>query len=261
MSINHFKDEINQVVSRCQGRVGLIIESENCRIEINNHTNFPSASLIKIPILIECFRQSERGILDHQEHISVDSVNRVGGSGVLQALSSDLHLRVADLMTLMITVSDNIATNLLIKRLGMPAINECMKDLNLQSTELNRKMMDFEAVQNGVDNWTSANDMITCLKAINTNSFLSMENAKQALSIMEKQQFMNKLPSLMDTERLLIANKTGELMGVEHDCAIIKYGNQTIYASVLIDQLNNPVDGRQTLAEIGQLVSKFLLSE
>ncbi|MFE8698506.1 serine hydrolase [Cytobacillus sp. FJAT-53684] len=260
MNFETLKEEVYRIASRCKGRVGLVIETENNRIEINSRAKFSSASLIKVPILIECFRQSEEGTLDLQQYIPIAESNRVKGAGVLQALSSDLQLKVIDVMTLMIIISDNLATNLLIDLLGMEKINQGMRDQNLHDTELSRKMMDFAALKNGLDNYTTAYDMLTCLKELDQNKMLSNRSASMAKEIMENQQFSNKLSDQIDLDIFKVANKTGELPGIEHDCAIIEYGKRRVYAAVLIDQLTVPKDGRQTLSSIGQLISQYLIS-
>ncbi|MEH7389532.1 serine hydrolase [Bacillus sp. JJ1474] len=260
MSHENLKKQVSELVAHCKGRVGLVIETCEGRIEINHNDKFSAASLIKIPILIEGFRQCEDGLLDLHEYLPAFPSKRVGGAGVIQALSADLKLKVIDLMALMIIVSDNSATNLVIDRLGMNEINQCIKALNLQSTELNRKMMDFEAIKIGMDNYTTPNDMVTCLKVIDQHRFLSKENSEKAFGILEKQQFKNKLSESIDLEAMQVANKTGELPGVEHDCAIIKYGGKTIYAAVLIDQLSKQAEGRQTLVQIGKVLSNFMKS-
>ncbi|WP_102272703.1 serine hydrolase [Cytobacillus massiliigabonensis] len=260
INFDELKDNVYTEASKCRGRVGLIIEAEDKRIEINSEGKFSSASLIKVPILIECFRQAERGTLNLQQSIQIASVEKVGGAGVLQALSKDLELKVMDAMTLMIIVSDNLATNLLIDLIGMDQINQGMRELNLQHTELNRKMMDFTALTNGIDNYTTASDMLTCLKEIGQNRILSKESASKVKEIMENQQFQNKLSDQIDLDAFKVANKTGELFGIEHDCAIIEYEKKSVYAAVLIDQLRAPKDGRQTLSSIGQLISQYLIS-
>ncbi|KAB2329933.1 serine hydrolase [Cytobacillus depressus] len=261
MKFLSLKAKVEEVAAKCQGRVGLVVETSEGRLEIRHHEKFSSASLIKIPILIEGLRQYDHGLLHLQEYVPASPSSRVGGAGVIQTLSDDLQLKVVDLMALMIIVSDNTATNLLIDRLGKDKINQCIQALYLQSTELNRKMMDFVAIRNGRNNYTSPEDMITCLKVIdNQPQFLSGASSVKALTILENQQFKNKLSYLMDLDHIRVANKTGELPGVEHDCAIIKYGGKTIYAAVLIDQLSKQEDGHKTLAQIGKLVSQYIMT-
>ncbi|MFP3471159.1 serine hydrolase, partial [Micrococcus sp. SIMBA_144] len=81
------------------------------------------------------------------------------------------------------------------------------------------------------------------------------------LNILHHQQFKDKLPSLMDQEMVFVANKTGELPGVEHDCGILKYGNQHAYIAVLIDELEDNESGKGTIAKIGKFIHDFLIRD
>ncbi|MCM3594862.1 class A beta-lactamase-related serine hydrolase [Metabacillus idriensis] len=251
--------KLQEVMERCPGRIGLALDLDGRIIERNSNGIFSSASLIKLPILLTAFQQKERGILSFDEKVKMCDIEKTGGAGVLQSFSDDAVLTVSDLLSLMIIVSDNAATNYMIHKAGRPAINACMKDLNLTSTELNRDMMDLEAIKNGLNNWTTADDMLKCLKAIGEYGFLPEVSRKQIEDILQKQQFTDKLPFHMDKEKVYAGNKTGELPGIEHDCAIIRFGDRTAYAAVLIDQLQNKEAGRRTISEIGKFIYDELL--
>ena len=258
MNIENLQKKVSEIAEQCVGRIGLVIEMNGHRIKINHTDVFSAASLIKIPILIEGFRQHENRGLDLYEYLPVLLCDKVGGAGVLQALSDELRMKIIDLMALMITVSDNTATNILIDRLGIHDINQCIKALHLQATKLNRKMMDFEALTEGIDNFTTPMDMVACLKAIDQEGFLTRKSSEQAFAILEKQQFKNKLGNGMDLSAIQFASKTGELPGVEHDCAIIKYGGRTLYTAVLIDRLPDQEAGRKIFTQIGKVLSQFI---
>jgi len=96
----------------------------------------------------------------------------VGGAGVLRALPRLTHIKVEELLTLMIIVSDNTATNELISLVEFEKINECGKDLGLKKTVLNRYMMDEIAVEKGTDNYTCASDVVKCLREIYEGNLL-----------------------------------------------------------------------------------------
>ena len=241
------------------GRVGVAIEIEGKCFYYQSEEVFPSASVIKIPILIECLRQSELGYLDLNDMVPIP--DKVGGSGVLQALSPDLKLTIRDLMTLMIIVSDNTATNVLIDLLGMESINKAMKEMGLRDTVLNRKMMDLEAKKRGLDNFTSPRDMITCLKIMNEGSYLSPESREMALSIMNHQQFQDKLLGMIEADQIFAAGKTGSLPGVENDCAVFKVKGKTAYVAILMDKLEDTFAGREMISRIGRHVYNYLLAE
>jgi beta-lactamase class A len=253
--------KIRKVMDLCDGRVSVAIDLPSQFIQINGESSYSAASLIKIPILLEGFRQSEEGKISLNEKVPVPKAGRVGGAGVLAALSENLSLTIEDLLTLMIIVSDNTASNLLIDQLGSNAIQELCSNLKLKHTRLHRKLMDFKAMENGLNNYTSALDIISCLKVMDISPEFSRASREKMLHILHQQQFDTKLPSRMDREAVYVANKTGELPGVEHDCAILKLGNKTAYIAVLIDELEENKSGKDTIAQIGKLIFDFLISD
>jgi Beta-lactamase enzyme family len=122
--------------------------------------------LIKLPILAAFWETVEAGRLDPRERVTVSAeALRVEGTGVLKALAPGLQPTWSDLATLMITVSDNVATNLIIDRLGMGPIQSWIDKAGLGETRIERRMMDREAMSAGRGNWTSAADMEAMLIA------------------------------------------------------------------------------------------------
>ncbi|KON85728.1 hypothetical protein AF332_02035 [Sporosarcina globispora] len=258
MNFNTLKAEILDLASCCEGRAGVYVHTEDGVIAANADDVFSSASLIKVPILLAGLSQADKGLLHLEEEVEVKDAARVGGAGVLQAMSKDLKFKVIDLMTLMIIVSDNTATNLIIELLGKEKINQLIKGFGFQYTELNRVMMDFKALKNGIDNTTTARDMAIGLKALAEHSLLSGKYTERALHILEKQQYKNKLANTMDTEKVKVASKTGELPGIEHDCAIFTRNEKTVYAAVLVDQLYNQSAGKEVLSSIGRRIYQYI---
>ncbi|MCA1058814.1 class A beta-lactamase-related serine hydrolase [Rossellomorea aquimaris] len=255
------EQKIRDVVRLSDGRVSIAIELPSHCIQIGGDRPYSAASLIKIPILLEGFRQSEEGKISLNEQITIPKESRVGGAGVLAALSEEVSLTMEDLFTLMIIVSDNTATNVLVDRLTPEAIQSFCHSLNLKQTKLLRKMLDFDAIKQGFNNYTSALDILSCLKLMDRSPIYSQNSREKMLRILHHQQFTNKLPAKMDRESVFVANKTGELPGVEHDCAIMKIGNKTAYIAVLIDGLGKNSSGKDTIAHIGKLIFDFIISE
>lgn len=249
---------IKKEAANCPGRISVCVESDIWKFEHNGSFVYSSASLIKVPILIEALRQHEQGLISLEYGISLEDDAKAGGSGVIQALENS-NWKVRDLLTLMIIVSDNIATNLLIDLLGMKAINQCMTMMGLKETKLQRKMMDFGAIEQGLDNKTCAIDMVRCLKVFTQDSFLSKESVQVAKDIMQFQQFKDKIPAFIDHEKAYVGSKTGGLPGVEHDCAIISYEGKTAYAAILVDQIPEGKSAAPTLQNIGKAVFEELI--
>ncbi|MDQ0270517.1 beta-lactamase class A [Cytobacillus purgationiresistens] len=258
MSFNQLEIEVAELISNCSGRASIYLQTPEGIIDIKGQEIYSSASLIKIPILIEGYRQYEKNIVDLQEIVPIPLEKVTTGAGIIQALSPDRMMKMIDLMTMMIIVSDNTATNLLINRLGIDNINKCMGSIGLKSTKLQREMMDFIALNNNIDNKTTASDMVLALKAMKEESFLSAASSQQALSILAYQQFL-KLAEGMDLEQVNVASKTGELPGVQHDCAVISHGDRIVYVAVLIDGLEDQEMGRHTIVEIGRSLNKYVM--
>lgn len=243
-------ESIGEQIRLCPGRISLRVEIGDWSFEHEGERVYSSASLIKVPILIEALRQYEKGVIRFHDSVELSKGQRVGGSGVIQALEQS-YWTIKDLMTLMITVSDNTATNVLVDLLGMDSVNKSLELLGLKNTKLQRKMMDFYAQQQGRDNYTCAKDMIRCLKVIDESGFLSKESCHEAKLILQHQQF-HKILGLLDRGQVYMGSKSGSLPGVEHDCAIISYQGKTAYVVILIDQLSDGKKGTLTMQEIGK---------
>ncbi|SFA87615.1 MULTISPECIES: serine hydrolase [unclassified Bacillus (in: firmicutes)] len=257
--MNQLQVELLEIVNNCPGRASLSIDICGTSWELGGREVYKSASLIKVIILIEALRQVEQGIYSLNDKFVITNDSKVGGAGVIQALSDSIEFTYSDLLTLMIIISDNTATNQVIELLGFDSINRCCKDLGLVDTALNRKMMDFGAAQQGRENVTTSGDMVSCLKKVNEESFLSEVGRAEFLRIMSLQQFQNKLPARIDLEKVKVANKTGELPGVSHDCALIEFDGKIAYVAVLIDELVVTDDGRTALNLIGEKVATYLV--
>lgn len=255
------KEKIHEELNGFHGRIGLSIEIEDSKpIHLNSQAVFQSASLIKIPILLSVLFANNKGEVDIGKKFTLTNENKVGGSGVLQALSNGLTLSVKDLLTLMIIVSDNTATNLLIDLLSIEEINATFQEMGLKQTKLNRKMMDFAAINQGKDNLTTPQEIIQCLKIVNEfTEHFGIDGLNIAKDMLKHQQYRDKLPALVDKDEIMVFNKTGELSNIEHDCAIFDCQGRIGYSAVLMDRLDDQVTAKQTIRKIGKHISDFFI--
>ena len=117
--------QITTIAENLIGTLGLAWKNLSSGEEFYHNADevFPAASIIKLHILVEVLRQAEQGMLSLTEEITITNPDKVGGAGVIQALHTGLSLPVCDLAALMIIVSDNTASNLLIKLAGIDKIN------------------------------------------------------------------------------------------------------------------------------------------
>ncbi|MFP4498504.1 MAG: serine hydrolase [Vulcanimicrobiota bacterium] len=182
---------------------------------------FPAASIVKICILLEYERQITRGLIYRNKKIILQEKDIVGGAGILLEMHRGMELTLEDLMRLTIVISDNTASNVMLDQLGMDNINKFMESLGLKDTVIGRKFM-IDPNAKFSKNFTSIRDMILLLKMLYKGEVLNEAGTKDALEIMSRQQYREKIPLLLPN-KLKIAHKTGEITGVRHDCAIVFY--------------------------------------
>jgi beta-lactamase class A len=216
----------------------------------NEHLRLPSASLIKLPILAAFWETFEAGRLDPMDRVNVSAETlRVEGTGVLKALAPGLHPTWSDLATLMITVSDNVATNLIIDRLGMEEIQGWIDKAGLAETRIERRMMDRAAMDAGRGNWTSAADMEATLLAIAAGTCVSRGASREMRRVLEAQQIQDRLARRL-ADGVRVANKTGNFTDVIHDAGIVTWPGGTLVIAVLTQGVRPPWQTMDCVAEI-----------
>ena len=179
---------------------------------------FVAASVIKLPIMIEAFRQFEAGLLDPNETYALRPEHKLPPCGVLTFLHDGLQVTLMDLVTLMIIVSDNTATNMVIDRVGMENVNRTLRELGATDTVLRRRLFDREASARGVQNSVTARDIGRLLEGLYAGRVVSPAASRRMLDILLAQQLNGKLPFYLSCD---VAHKTGEDDGITHDAGII----------------------------------------
>lgn len=178
-----------------------------------------AASVIKLPILVEAFRQAKEGRVRMDEEFSIRPEQKMPSCGALTYLHDGLRVTLRDLCVLMIIVSDNTATNILIDRLGMDAVNETVRRLGLGQTTLRRKLFDAEASARGVENTIAAAEMGRLLEKLYRGQCVSPVADREMLDILRDQRLNGKMPFFLHGTP--IAHKTGEDSGITHDVGIV----------------------------------------
>ncbi len=222
--------KLSEKIRSVSAEVGLAIRGVDIdlRVDIGSQTSFRSASIIKVPLLAALFWQSERGLLNWQETLTLRDEHRTPGSGILRHLHSGLELTLYDLAVLMIVLSDNTATNMLIDRTGVESVQEFLQRLGFHHTTLQRKMYDFAAAEQGRENLCSASEIADLLqwmaqgeiRATDGTTLVSKAGCEQMLRIMQEQFYRDQIPYLLPHEAK-VANKTGEISGHHHDSAVV----------------------------------------
>lgn len=203
-------------------------------VGVDEDLALPSASLIKVLVLAALLRQADRGFLSLDEALSVRPEDLVEDSEALEREVLPARMPVRRLAEDMITLSDNAATNLLIRRIGMERVNDLARDLGLRSTCLRREMMDLEARARGEEDLTSASDMVVLLGEIWRGSFLSAGSRALALELLLGQRIESRVPVALPPDARY-AHKTGELERVENDAGLVLLPGRTFALAVLVE--------------------------
>jgi len=209
----------------------------------------PTASSIKIAILAELYRQAQQGKIKLDDLYTLQSSDLVSGSGIAGALTPGVtRLTIRDVAALMISVSDNSATNIIIDRVGMENVNALLDSLGLTHTRLRRKMMDVKAAAEGRENIATPREMVQLLENLYRGKVLNKQMTDDffaLLSVHKESYIPRELP-----EDLRIANKPGELEGVRNDSGIVFTGNRPFAISVMTTYLRREKDGGDAIVRI-----------
>jgi beta-lactamase class A len=209
-----------------------------------------TASTIKLPILIECFSEAAEGKLDFGEMISLPEDEKVQGSGILQDLSTGDRFPVRDLMMLMIVLSDNTATNLVLNRISGNAVNARMVKLGLVQTRVMRKILGKGAAAGITEEgarpenkkWglgrSSPREMVSLLERIYRGELVSKSASAEMLAMLKKQRDHDGLAR--DVKDVTVANKSGALDALRSDVGIVYSKRGPIAIAITVDGMPEP---------------------
>ena len=219
------KDKIINKLKNISGDVSFYYKNlvSNEVIKYNEDKSMLAASVIKLTVLVECFNQIKKGIIRKDEIFITKEKDKVPSCGALNYMGENLKVTLQDLYVLMIILSDNYATNMLIDKLGIENINKTIKDLELKNTVLNRKMFDSEKAQLGLENYISAKDIAYLLEKMYNKELIDKESSEEMISILKNQRLNGKIPFFLQSikPKIEIAHKTGEDTNITHDVSII----------------------------------------
>jgi len=242
---------INGVDRNLEGVLGVAILDLTTGQKYFLHADevLPTASSIKIAILAELYRQAQQGKIKLGDLYTLQSSDLAGGSGIAGALTPGVtRLTIRDVAALMISVSDNSATNIIIDRIGIENVNALLDSLSLTQTRLRRKMMDVKAAGEGRENIATPREMVTLLESLYRGRVLNKpmtEDFFTLLSVHKESYIPRELP-----EDLRIANKPGELEGVRNDSGIVFTGSRPFAISVMTTYLRREKDGGDAIVRI-----------
>jgi beta-lactamase class A len=247
------EDTIKDVDRRLDGYIGVAILDLTSGETIFYHADdvFPTASSIKVAVLAELYRQAEKGTLKLQDTYTVRAEDDVPDSRIFNGLTPGLtKLTLRDVAQMVVAVSDNAATNVLIDRVGMPNVNSFLQTLSLTKTKLQRKMMDIQAAKEGRENLATPREFMMLMEAIYRGRVLNKQSTDDLLKLLTTQKgspFQRALG-----EDVKIADKDGELDAVRCDVGVIYATNRPFVLSVMTTYLKDNHEGEEAIEEITQ---------
>jgi beta-lactamase class A len=268
MALQELQAQIEAAIVAADAHMGIAMHhlERGEEIAINADESFPMASVLKIPVLVEALRQVDAGKFTLDDRWALTVAEKNLGSGVLTFFDDGLLPTVRDLLTLMIIISDNTATDMVINRLGIGSITQTMRDLGLKDIHLPLTIRQiFESILPSADpmldpyemalshasftppanaagyskgaenNVSTPRDMTSLLEKIYKGRAASREGSDEMLRILLKQTLNDRLPRFLPPGTR-VAHKTGTLSGFRNDAGIIYVGDQdhvavTIFSS------------------------------
>jgi beta-lactamase class A len=243
-----FEKRLQTIVSTVDGAAGydiLDLTSGEHFTHLERET-FPTASTIKLAIVYELFKQLGENRIRLDETMVLDRSKAVGGSGVLVHMGTP-SLSILDYATLMVMLSDNTATNVLMDRLGMDAIGTRLRGLGLTDTKLRRHMMDTAAARRGDENVSTPAELVALLQAIQ-----KIDPAIELLKKPKESRLRSGLPP-----GIAVADKPGELEGVRVDAGIVYAKNRPYVFAAMMAFLKSEVEGERAMEELSRVAYDY----
>jgi beta-lactamase class A len=246
VSLDDAKNSILARIEKSGAEVGLAFRTLDGKDEWypRGEESFHAASTMKVPVLIEVFHQVKDGKLKLSDSIVVRNEFRSIVDGSRYKLDagddSDAELykaegktrKVGELAELMITVSSNLATNLLIEKLGVENIRATVHSLGADGMNVLRGVEDGKAFEKGMNNTTTARGLATLMTAIAGGKAVDADSSKQMIDILERQKFNDAIPAGLPAGTR-VAHKTGDITKIHHDAAIV-YAKRPFVLVILV---------------------------
>ncbi len=237
-------------------RIGVAVQApDGERFSHRGDERFVSASTIKIPIMVEIYRQIDRGNLSLDDRFTLTREDICPGSGVLLQLHPGLELTLRDIIYLMMSISDNTATNMLIDLAGMENVNGAIASLGMANSSLGRKMRGVPAQGGSPENWATANDFRACIDAILSGTAASRESCDGMIEMLMLQQNTRRIGRSFPEGTLPWGSKTGTVGTVSHDAGFVRGPKGDMVVTVFTDRFPVLHDAEPVMGEIARLAA------
>ena len=265
--------DIQQALDSVQGTFAVAFKPLDGKagLMINEKAMFHAASTMKTPVMIEVFRQAGEGrfSLDDSLDVRNEFKSIVDGSLFKLDLGDDsddsMYKRIGgkasirELIHQMITVSSNLATNILMQLVGAGNVTAAMRTLGARDIEVLRGVEDGKAFEKGLNNRTNAIDLALIFEAIADGRVVSRSAPAEMIDVLLAQKFRDIIPALLPPE-VKVAHKTGSITGVEHDSGIVFLPDGRRYVLVLLSKdLKDALTGKQALAGVSKRIYDYMM--
>ncbi len=250
--------EIEKIATSLDGVMGVAIRDLTTGEEflINQNLTFATGSSIKIPVLIELHKQALAGKYKLTDLRWLERTDKVGGSGVINNFGDHTsQLSLNDLAVLMIVLSDNTATNMLIDQTGMVNVNATLDQLGLKAIRLRRKMIDVAASARGDENTATPITATDLMSKLYRGEIVSRSLSDEVLKFLKLRK-SSPIPRLLPTN-ITIANKPGGIEGVACDWAIVYVPGRPFAISVMTNYNGESANADEAIAKVAKLAYDY----
>jgi len=248
-----------EIVAHCRGPFGIVAVdlTRGERFDINESLVFPQASAIKVTILMEVFKQASEGKFNLSDRRVVEHGKTVDGGVLSSFADKGSQLSIYDLSVLMIVLSDNSATNMLIDLVGMDNVNRTLSSIGLKNTKLQRKMMDIEASARGDENLSTPIEAARIMQLLYTGQFVNQEISEKILGVLKiPKETAGKIQSVLPAD-VQVAYKAGEILpAVATEWAVV-YLKGSPYVLVMMGNYGLEEDAGTAMKEVSKVVYDY----
>jgi beta-lactamase class A len=267
------KHVVDSITTACQGRFAIAFADLNTgrTFFLNEKEQFHAASTMKTPVMVEVFRQEAAGLVSLEDSVLVKNsfASIVDGSEFSLSLSDDSddglyhtigrQQTIRDLLFKMITVSSNLATNILIEKVQPENIMRTMREMGCNDIRVRRGVEDGKAFDAGLNNTTTAYDLMLIFQRIAQKSVVTADACDQMLRILKAQKFKNMIPAKLPDD-VIVAHKTGSITNVQHDSGIVYLPDGRSYVLVILSkELRSNKEGIEAVASLSRAVYDFVV--
>ncbi len=272
-TVDQLKEVIEHRLSAVDGDFALAFKSlddTTQHIFINGREMFHAASTMKTPVMIELFKQAGEGKFSLEDSITVRNEFRsiVDSSRYRMEVSEDSegnlydiigqHRTIRNLIDDMITMSSNLATNILIEKVDARNVTETMRSYGADSILVLRGVEDIKAYEQGLSNRTTALDESLIYERLARGKAVNKKASEEMTEILQQQKFNEMIPALLPGD-VEVAHKTGWITGVNHDCGIVMLPDGRKYVLVMLSKdAENRDEVITTFADISSMIYDFV---